>query len=103
MRNNDHDELDNIIDGARSSYSDVAPLAGLEQRILNRVRLAEASRRRKIRWFSYAVAFALASLVFVLIVQQRHFDSTPKAPVNSRIAPATTPQSTETYRAVTVR
>ncbi|HXM42187.1 MAG TPA: hypothetical protein VN924_13115 [Bryobacteraceae bacterium] len=62
MRN---DELDRALDEALARYSSAEPLAGLEQRVLNRVR-AERPGRRIGRW-AWAVALAagmIATAVF---------------------------------------
>lgn len=69
---NSHDNLDRLIDGALAGYSNAEPLAGLEGRVLNRVRVKLAMRRRVFAW---AVAFAaVASVVVVGIVirTERH-------------------------------
>src|SRR6266404_6143216 len=47
MQANQHDDIDAIIDGALSRYGDATPLRGLEQLVLNRIRLAESSRMLK--------------------------------------------------------
>ena len=52
------DDLDKLIDGALSAYSAAEPLAGLEQRVLGRVRAAQASRRRRWRWALAAATVA---------------------------------------------
>ena len=54
------DELNSIIDRALSSYSDVQPLAGLEERVLNRIRASESARRSfgPLRW-ALALSFIL--------------------------------------------
>ena len=60
-------ELDRILDGALSGYSDATPLAGLEQRVLNRIGIAERNRRWS-HYFQVAVVLAaLSSLVFVAL------------------------------------
>jgi hypothetical protein len=66
MENNHGSEFDRIIDGALSSYSIAEPLAGLEQRVLNRIRLAE-SRRKRFRFWQFAVAVAAALLVMIAV------------------------------------
>jgi hypothetical protein len=71
MEDNRHDELDSLIDGALVSYSDAEPLAGMERRILNRIRATEAARRRMARWWRWAIAIpALASLVALAAVMR---------------------------------
>lgn len=56
------------MDDALSGYSAAEPVAGLEERVLNRIRIAEASRRRS--WFvRWAFAFpVLASLLVAAVV-----------------------------------
>jgi len=56
------DNLDRLIDSALASYSDAGPLAGLEQRVLNRVRVARARRRL----FAWGLGFAVAASVAVV-------------------------------------
>jgi hypothetical protein len=82
------DELDKLIDGALSTYSTAEPLAGLEQRILNRAR----ARRARWPWLLAAVAVAAAILI---AVQVRKPESTPfvalappPAPVVAPVMPA---------------
>ncbi len=60
---NRRDELDRMIDGALADYSDVEPRVGLEERILNRARVARARRRRMFAW---GLAFAVAASVVVV-------------------------------------
>lgn len=61
-----NDELDRMIDSALAAYSGAEPLAGMEGRVLHRVRAGEATSRRPLRW---AFAFlAAAALVLVAIV-----------------------------------
>jgi hypothetical protein len=62
-----HDELDRWIDGALSTYSSAEPLAGLEQRVLDRVGLAEAARRRRWRWTLALAIPAVAAAMFVVL------------------------------------
>jgi hypothetical protein len=68
----DRDELDRVIDGALARYSGAEPLAGLEERVLNRVRVVETGRRWRLAW-----AFALVAAVVVVAVVMR----TPRQPV----------------------
>src|SRR5690348_1041953 len=91
--NNDSD-IDRLIDGALSAYSDREPMAGLERRILNRIRTAE-TRRRRSAWF---LGFAFASTLFALVligIRTHHQDSReiaasrPAAP--TRVAPSYQP------------
>src|SRR4051812_23921312 len=64
-----HDELDNLIDGALAQYASAEPLAGIEQRVLDRVHLAE-SRRRRWRWTLVLAAPAVAAALLVVLAPQ---------------------------------
>ena len=68
MEDNSRDELDRLIDGALSAYSGAEPLAGLEERVLQRIVVAEGARRRAV-WWRWALALpVLASLAWVTIL-----------------------------------
>lgn len=73
-----NDELDRMIDGALASYSGAEPLAGLEERVLNRVRVAEAERPRLRLWRWVLVGSVLAALVVVAIVLRTQRNPAPK-------------------------
>ncbi len=74
--NPEHDELDRLIDRALSGYSAAEPLAGLEQRVLYRIR----SRPRQVWRFWPAVAVpALATLLMVWLYPEPRVE--PPAPV----------------------
>ena len=76
MENNGRDTLDSMLDDALACYSGAEPLAGLEERVLHRVRASELTRRRPFRW---VCAFALAAaLVLVAIVMKTPRYATPK-------------------------
>jgi hypothetical protein len=60
------DDLDRLIDGALSGYSNVEPLAGLEDRVLNRVRVEASRRRRRIWILGVLAAPALVALVLAI-------------------------------------
>jgi hypothetical protein len=60
-----NEELDRRIDSALVGYSDAEPLAGLEERVLRRVRLA--TRRRMLGW-----AVAASVVVTVIVVRVPH-------------------------------
>jgi hypothetical protein len=75
MESNSRDTLDRMLDDALARYSGAEPLAGLEERVLHRVRASDVTRRRPVGW---AVAFALAAaLVLVAIVVK-----TPRNPAS---------------------
>jgi hypothetical protein len=85
-----NDEPDRTIDSALAGYSGVEPLAGLEERVLHRVRGAEAGRRRVFGW---AVALVAAALVVPVVVVRapRHSESktyTVGIPAVTRPVPA---------------
>src|SRR5690242_2465936 len=61
-----NDELDRRIDNALAGYSGAEPLAGIEERVLRRVRTA--SRRRVFGWAA-AIAVAAALVVTVSVVR----------------------------------
>ena len=100
-----HDDLDKLIDGALSTYSSAEPLAGLEQRVLSRVRAAETSRRR--RWWWAVPVVAVPALAAVLLLPPpRRQDAAPLAAVTPppvRIAPAPPPQPASPRRVTTAR
>ncbi len=67
MKSNERDKLDELIDGALSGYSDAEPLAGLEERILNRMRAPSAAPYKAwSRGWVFAIA-ALSSLLFAVV------------------------------------
>src|SRR5437899_8565804 len=63
------DELDRMIDGALATYSGAEPLAGLEERVLNRVRVAEAERPRPRLWRWVLAGSVLAALVVAIVLR----------------------------------
>jgi hypothetical protein len=70
-----NDELDRTIDSALAGYSDAELLAGLEERVLYRVRGAEAGRRRVFGWAG-VIAIALSVVMAVIVVRApRHSES----------------------------
>ena len=83
---NRRDELDRLIDGALASYTDAEPLAGLEARVVGRVRVARARRR----WLAWGMGAAVAaSVVIVVIVSRVQEHGIPKPIDMTRIiAPA---------------
>jgi len=64
MKNDDRDELDELIDGALARYSGAEPLDGLEDRVLRRVQGARAARRSS---WGFRLAYAVPALAAVLI------------------------------------
>jgi len=93
-----NDELDRRIGSALVGYSDAEPLAGLEERVLRRVRVA--TRRRMLGW---AVAFAAAAALVVTVIVVRvphHVGPTYRVGVPAVTRPAPV---VEKARVVTVR
>ena len=83
MDRNHRDELDQILDRGLAEYSSREPLAGLEDRVLNRIR-AEAAGSSRSRWWGLAfAATVLAALVIVAIVSR-----SGRAPVSTPILTA---------------
>src|SRR5437016_4542691 len=70
MDRNHRDELDRIVDRGLTGYSNCEPLAGLEDRILNRVRLGDAGRRHSRLWPWALVVPALATLATVAVLSR---------------------------------
>jgi hypothetical protein len=85
-----HDELDKLIDGALAEYSSAQPLAGIEQRVLDRVRLAQAARRRW-RWSLLVAVPALAAGLLVLFAPKPQPQPVPVAVVAPPPAPVVQP------------
>ena len=60
---NHHEQLDNILDEALSAYRKAEPLAGIEDRVLQRLRLQPETRR--VTWWKWAAVAACAALVLI--------------------------------------
>ena len=75
------DDLDRLIDGALADYSSAEPLAGLEVRVINRVRATEAARKRRWRWQLALAAPVLAAIVIAVLVRK------PQPPAITRVVP----------------
>ena len=98
---NNNDEFDNILDDALAEYRDAEPLAGLEARVLQRVRM-QTERRRKLWWQWSALAATAAVLVIAVGIGLRdrvRHEAVP-SPVVQKQPPAAEPkpqpQSTDT-------
>jgi hypothetical protein len=98
MKNDDRDELDDLIDGALPEYSSAGPMDGLEDRVLYRVQAAGAARRSPWPYRLWFAIPALAALLFAGIAlrmgwnpQSRVMDATRKAEVSVPSSP-TPPQ-----------
>ncbi len=81
-------ELDYMIDRALSAYSSAEPLAGLDERVLNRIYTAEAGRRQFRPWQWTLAVVALAAIVVVAIaLWPRHVPATKGAAFVAGILP----------------
>lgn len=86
----DDDQLERIIDEALHRYSDAEPLAGMEERVLDRIRVQETKGRTVSRtlWAYPAVAAAmLALLVLVHPHQERVVNPVQTAPSQTQHLP----------------
>lgn len=89
MKNDEPDALDRLMDGALASYSTEEPLAGLEQRVMTRVRAEGAAARTGIwRWAAAVAAVAAAVLILTVMLWRR-----PAPP--PRIAERTAPKQVQ--------
>ena len=93
MDTNRRDELDSIIDRALAGYSTCEPLVGLEDRVLNRIHLANSGRRQP-RWQWWALLIpALAALAAVVVVSRSNRAPVAQPVLTARVdrAPAAPP------------
>jgi hypothetical protein len=87
MENNHPDDLERMIDGALTAYSDSEPLAGLEQRVLSRIEIAGSPSRRRM-WLQLALtASTVAPAVLLRIAPRTEQRTSPQIAVAMR-APA---------------
>lgn len=90
------DDLDKLIDVALSVYSRAEPLAGLEDRVVNRVRSAEVSRRRRWHWALAVTVPVLAAILIVVFARQPQPAPVARVtppPVRVEIAPPAPPRA----------
>ena len=88
------DEFDRILDDALIEYRDAEPLAGMEVRVVQRVRL-QAQRRRKLwrQWSALAAAAAvLAIAAGIGLTDRLHHQAVPTPPIVQKQNPAVEPQ-----------
>jgi hypothetical protein len=86
-----NDELDRTIDSALAGYSNAEPLAGLEERVLYRVRGAEAGRRRVLGWAGVIAIAVSVGMAVIVVRAPRHLESktyTVGIPALTRPVPA---------------
>ena len=82
MEHKAYDELDRIIDRGLAGYAAHEPLAGLEDRVLNRVRLANPAGGAQHASLGLAVP-AVAALILVAVLPR-----SSRAPVADRVPPS---------------
>ena len=71
----DDRDLDELIDRALARYGDAEPLAGIEQRVLQR---AQSDRRRSALQWTAALAIAAALLIAVVVVPDPRSTAPPR-------------------------
>lgn len=93
---NNHEHLDRILDDALNEYREAEPLAGLEDRVMQRLLLQPAGRRRS--WWMWGAVAACAALVLVALWVGVGGSRARNSPLNQAItakqpdqAPITTP------------
>jgi hypothetical protein len=73
---NHNQQLDNILDEALSTYRDAEPLAGIEDRVLQRI-TARCETKRRLWWRSSAAVACAAIITLVAYVALRHSVEVP--------------------------
>jgi len=84
-----HDQFDELLDHALGEYRNAEPLAGLEDRVLQRLRSQPAERRNPL-WIWGAVA-ACAALVLIGVWIGVENSTTPHLPTAGKYGPPTAP------------
>jgi hypothetical protein len=67
MEPHDRDQFDELLDGALRHYGEVAPRAGLEGRVLARLKAADRQSHSPMRWVWGLAAAATAIVALVLL------------------------------------
>jgi hypothetical protein len=83
------DELDKILDGALSSYSQEEPRPGLEGRVLNRIRAARA--RRRFSWLHWVMAIPAFACLVLAVTFWSTQDSKPRPSKSAPLVPTAAP------------
>ncbi len=78
------DDLDKLIDRTLAGYSNAEPLAGLEDRILERVRIDRAARKRRRLWWMLALAVPEVAVILFAVWMQK---PAPKIQPVAHVAP----------------
>ena len=101
MPNND--DWEGLIDGELSRYADAEPLAGLDERVLRKIRLERSGKR----WFAAGVwavvAVAVCVMVTVTVKSDRQIVATPTIPIQKAAVEETGPLSVDAARVVVRR
>jgi hypothetical protein len=75
---NDNEQLDNLLDEALGEYREAEPLAGIEDRVLQRLRMEP--RERRMPWWKWGAVAACAALVLMAVwigLRNRHDSFSP--------------------------
>jgi cytoskeletal protein RodZ len=100
---NHDEEFDRVLDEALAEYRDAEPLAGMEHRVLQRVRLRAERRRAWLRWSAFATCTAMLAVTAWTGVRDRARHETmpiqPEATQEQRPPVQTQPRN-ENIRAV---
>lgn len=100
------DELERVLQEGISRYADAEPLAGLEERIIGRVRMTESSRRSTAEWW-VRLSVGVAALVVggFIYLGMEHTESRPLtiAAVKKAAIPDLAPRRTAAIRVFKTR
>lgn len=82
----EHGQLDRVLDSALATYADPGPASGLERRILSRI-ANEASPAPRRRWLAWAIALpvAVGLLLFAVLAGSRLVHAPSSIPPQTRI------------------
>jgi hypothetical protein len=95
------DELERVLQEGISGYADGEPLAGLEERVISRVRMKERSRRSRADWWAVLAVGAAALLVGGFVYLRMEHTKPPPisvAVVTKSVIPDLAPRRTAAIR-----
>ena len=101
MQNNE-ERFEHLLDRALRDYSGAEPLAGLEQRILNRIRNVQPAADRRTVWRFAVVAMLLVSIAVAAFLRMKP-DRHVQTPVVARLQPPAAPVFIERAQAKRVQ
>ncbi len=78
------DDLDKLIDSGLAEYSNAEPLSGLDGRILGRIRVEAAARRRRRIFWLLALAIPEVAVILFAVWMQK---AAPKVVPVARVSP----------------